>query len=174
MNPPPAIRFTLDRLDLLDWTWRHVLRSRLMLGMAILSSVFIAWTSHRAGRPAAEVATAAILAFVIEWAGFLLIVPLLTVLRRHPMFLVDATVRADEAGLHASSARGQSVVAWGTFDRIRHGRRRLFLCLTSSQGVVIPHRAFASDADRRVFESYCGDRIARAKNARRAGQAAVV
>ena len=167
MNPPPEIRFTLNRLDLLDWTWRYVLRSRALLAMSLLSSGFITWTSYRAGRPPFFLVTLAILTFIIEWVGFLVVIPLLTLLRTHPTFLVEAAVRADEEGLHAVSSRGQSTVAWGTFERVRHGRQRIFLCLTSSGGVVIPHRAFATDADRRTFEAYCAGQIAQAREASR-------
>lgn len=167
MNPPPEIRFTLNRLDLLDWTWRYVLRSRALWALSITASIFITWMSFRTGHPPSFHVKAGIVTFLGHWAAFLLIIPLLTLLRTHPLFLVETAVRADEAGLHAVSARGQSTVAWGTFVRVRHGRRRLFLCLTSRQGVVIPHRAFATDADRRAFEDYCADRIARAREASR-------
>lgn len=126
MNPPPEIRFTLNRLDLLDWTWGYVLRSRVLLAMSLLSAGFVMWTSHR----------------------------------------------ADDAGLHASSHRGQSTVTRGTFERVRHGRRGMFLCLTSSQGIVIPHRAFPRDDDRRAFEAFCAGRIARAQDEAKAGDAA--
>lgn len=167
MNPPPEIRFTLNRLDLLDWTWRYVLRSRALWGLSVMASIFITWTSFRTGRPPSFLVTAGIVTFFGQWAAFLLIIPLLTLLHRHPTLLVEAAVRADEAGLHAVSSRGQSTVAWGTFERVRHGRQRIFLCLTSSGGVVIPHRAFATDADRRTFEAYCADRIAQATEASR-------
>lgn len=172
MNPPPEIRFTLNRLDLLDWTWGYVLRSRVLLAMSLLSAGFVTWTSHRAGRPPALLVTSALLTFVGEWAAFLLLIPLTTLARRHPKFLGEATVRADDAGLHASSHRGQSTVTWGTFERVRHGRRGMFLCLTSSQGIVIPHRAFPRDDDRRAFEAFCAGRIARAQDEAKAGDAA--
>ncbi len=167
MNPPPEIRFTLNRLDLLDWTWRYVLRSRALWALSITASIFITWMSFRTGHPPSFHVQAGLVTFFGHWAAFLLIIPLLTPLKGHLLFLAKAAVRADEAGLHAVSARGQSTVAWGTFVRVRHGRRRLFLCLTSRQGVVIPHRAFATDADRRAFEDYCADRIARAREASR-------
>ena len=174
MNPPPEIRFTLNRLDLLDWTWRYVLRSRLLLAMSILSSALIAWASQRGGRPPAYLVTSALLSFIGEWAGFLVLIPLLTLVRRHSVFPCEAIIRADDAGFHATSARAQSTVAWGTFERLRDGHRRLFLCLASDQCVVIPHRAFATDADRRAFESYCSDNIVRAKQANRRALGAAV
>lgn len=162
---PIEVRCRVSGLDLLDWAFHYTLRSRVLLGMSLLSTAFITWTTHRAGRATAELVVTAAMVFAVEWAAFLMLVPVSTVARHRVQLGIDVALRVDASGLRAESARGSSQTPWATFERVRHGWGRTFLCLQGGQAIVVQHRAFASAEARLGFDRLCRGWIVAAREA---------
>lgn len=162
------VRYRVSGWDLLDWAFHYTLRSRVLLGMSLVSTAFIVWTSHRAGRGTAEMVVTAAMVFAVEWAAFLVLSPVMTVARHRVQLGIEIVLRVDAWGLRAESVRGSSEIPWATFERFRHGWGRTFLCLLAGQAIVVPHRAFDSAGAIRQFDRLCRGWIAAARDAQHA------
>ena len=152
--------YRLTRQDIGRWAVVQLLHHRVLLGMSLLTSAWLAWVSrgHPASVSAAVVAGA--IAFILTWIAYLLIIPPLLILQTPASRRVDVRIDIDPSLLRSESVHGRSEFRWSLITRIRRGPGATYLCLGPSQAVIIPDRALSDPGAVRAFVRFCRQQVA--------------
>ena len=159
---PITLKYRLGRLDVLAWMLRYLLRSPLSWMVVFIVTGLRCWTLFRDGlaQSVPLLAWHGTITLLGAWAGYTLVTCVISFLRR-PVGIgldVDLTVHAD--GLTSESSLGKTDLKWAAFRFLRTGPWHVFLCLSSSQAIIVPNRAFADVTARKAFVEACRGFIA--------------
>ncbi len=157
----PTLRYQLGRIDLLDWLASYIVRSPFLWAVTVALTGYRCWTLFRDGlaQSVPLLAFHGSLTFFGIWAAFLVTIPILTFLRPQPTLGLDVEFQSYPDLFTTETQLGRNEVRWSSIRRIRKGWGRTFLCLSANQAIIIPHRTFATEAERDAFFRFCQERI---------------
>jgi len=72
----------------------------------------------------------------------------------------DVTITFNAAGVELESRTASSKLKWDAFVRLIRERDQVFMALARSVAIIVPRRAFSSDAEFEAFWSFVGRQVA--------------
>ena len=164
---PIALKYRLGRLDTLAWTLGYLVRSPLSWMVVLIITGLRCWTLFRDGlaQSVPLLAWHGTITLLGAWAGYTLMVCVISLLRRPVGIGLDVDLIAQAEGLTSESSLGKTDLKWTAFRFLRTGPWHVFLCLSSSQAIIVPNRCFSDAAARKAFVEACRGSIAAARSA---------
>jgi hypothetical protein len=164
---PIALKYRLGRLDVLAWMLRYLLRSPLSWIVVLIATGLRCWTLFRDGlaQSIPLLAWHGTITLLGAWAGYMLLVCVISLLRRQAGIGLEVDLTMHGNGLTSESALGKTDLKWAAIRFLRTGPWHVFLCLNSSQAIIIPNRCFPDAAARQAFVEACHASIAAARPA---------
>jgi hypothetical protein len=159
---PVTLKYRLGRLDVLAWTLGYLVRSPLIWVVVLILTSLRCWTLFRDGlaQSVPLLAWHGTITLLGAWAGYALMTCVISLLRRPVGIGLDVDLAAHADGLSSESSLGKTELKWTAFRFLRTGPRHVFLCLSSSQAIIVPNRAFADATARKAFVEACRGFIA--------------
>jgi len=154
---PIALKYRLGRLDVLAWMLGYLLRSPLSWMVVLTVTGLRCWTLFRDGlaQSIPLLAWHGTITLLGAWIGYTFMVCVISLLRRSVGIglEVDLTTHAD--GLTSESSLGKTDLKWTAIRFVRTSPWHVFLCLSSSQAIIVPNRCFSDAAARKAFIEAC-------------------
>jgi hypothetical protein len=154
---PIALKYRLGRLDVLAWMLGYLLRSPLSWMVVLTVTGLRCWTLFRDGlaQSIPLLAWHGTITLLGAWAGYTFMVCVISLLRRSVGIGLEVDLTAHADGLTSESSLGKTDLKWTAIRFVRTSPWHVFLCLSSSQAIIVPNRCFSDAAARKAFIEAC-------------------
>lgn len=159
---PISLKYRLGRLDILAWMLGYLIRSPLSWMVVLIATGLRCWTLFRDGlaQSVPLLAWHGTITLLGAWAGYTLVTCVISLLRRQAGIGLEVDLTAHADGLTSESSLGKTELKWTAIRFLRTGPWHVFLCLSSSQAIIVPNRCFTDAAARKAFVEACRGFIA--------------
>ena len=140
--------------DLVAFLWNHLIRSPVWIGIMLIFSGFVSWSTIR---NSAEEHTTIII--VLSWfimtaiifTAILLFIFVLSALamisRKNKTFLTDNTIELTDNGIIMENRYERSECVWDIVQRLKRTKRFIFVYVNQNAAIIVPKRAFPNDQE---------------------------
>ena len=159
---PFTLRYRLGRLDIIAWLLSHMLRSPIAWTAVVIATSLRCWVLFRDGlaQSIPLLAWHGAWTLLMAWAGFLTLTILFSQTRRPAGLGIDVDLTTHADGFTSESSLGRGELKWSAIRSLRTGPWHTFLCLDSSQAIIVPNRCFPDVTARKAFIEACRGFIA--------------